>query len=146
MKLELAIVLTCNKSGCRVAPLKDNSPIEARYSSLVYDRIKIQPEQLVAINTYTNPPEIVWRWIRAAVIELTPGIVVVDEMQGHSAKVSPVQELPLRLELDDEIWTCGTGHDFEIHDIIVDGKPAHPDLLLKYITPIIEGIYRNKRV
>ena len=143
MKLELATVLACNKTGCRVVPLKDNSPIEARYSSLVQDRIKIQPEQLVAINTDTNPPEIVWRWIRAAVIELTADIVVVDDMQGHQAKVSLVSDLPLALTLDDEVWTCSTGHNFQIHDIIIDGKPTHPNRLLKYITPIIEEIYRQ---
>jgi len=70
----------------------------------------------------------------------TADIVVVDDMQGHPAKVSLVSDLPLILTLDDEVWTCGTGHDFEIHDIILDGKPTHPDRLLKYITPIIEKI------
>jgi hypothetical protein len=141
VKLELAIVLACTKTGCRVVPLKDNSPIEARYSSLVQDRIKVQPEQLVAFDTDTNPPEIIWRWLRAAVIELTADIIVIDDMQGHPAKVTLVSDLPLTLTLDDEVWTCGTGHDFEIHDIILDGKPTHPDRLLKYITPIIEKIY-----
>lgn len=143
MKLELAIVLACNKIGCRVVPLKNNSPIETRYSSLVQDRIKIQPEQLVAINTDTNPPEIVWRWIRAAVIELAADIIVVDDVKGHPAKVSLVADLPLTLELGDEVWACSTGHACEIHDIILDGKPPHPNRLLNYITPIIEEIYHQ---
>ena len=143
MKLELAVVLACNETGCLVVSLKENSPIEARYSSLVQDRIKIQPEQLVAINTDTNPPEIVWRWIRAAVIELTADIVVVDDMQGHPTKVSLASDLPLTLELDDEVWTCSTGRNYEIHDIILDGKPTQPDRLLEYITPIIEEIYHR---
>ena len=103
MKLELAIVLACNKTWCRVMPLKDDSPIEARYSSLVQDHIKIQPEHLVAINNDTNPPEIVWRWIRAAVIDLTADIIVVGDMQGHPAKVSLESDLPLTLTLDDEV-------------------------------------------
>ena len=143
MKLELATVLACNKTGCRVALERDNLHIEALYSSLVQDRIKIQPEHLVAIDTDVNPPEIVWRWIRAAVIELTPDIIVVGDMQGHAGKVSLVSGLPLTLAIDDEVWTCGTGHDYEIHDIILDGKPSHPNRLLKYITPIIEEIYRQ---
>ena len=146
MKLELAIVLSCTKTGCHVAPLKNNSHINVRYSSLVQDRIMIRPEQMVAVNTDTNPPEIVWRWLRAAVIDLTTDIIVVDDMQGHPAKVSLVSELPLTLTVDDEILTCGTGQDFEIHDIIVDGKPTHPKRLLRYITPIIEEIYRNKNL
>ena len=143
MKLELAIVLACHKTGCRVASLKDNLPIEALYSSLVRDRIKIQPEQMVAINTDANPPEIVWRWLRAAVIEQTSDTIVVDDMKGHPAKVSFVPDLPLTLTLDDEVWTCSTGRAYEIHDIILDGRPTHPNRLLKYITPIIEEIYQQ---
>jgi hypothetical protein len=103
----------------------------------------IQPEQMVAVNTEANPPEIVWRWIRAAVIEINANITVVDDMQGHPAEVSLIPDLPLPLKLNDEIWTCGTGRDYEIHDIIIDGKPRHPNRLLKYITPIIEEIYRQ---
>jgi len=143
VKLELAIVLACNKTGCRAAPLQDNSHLEAHYSSLVQDRVKIHPEQLVAINMDTKPPEIVWRWIRAVVIELAADVIVVDDMQGHPAKVSLVPDLPLTLTLDDGVWACGTGHEFEIHDIILDGKPTHPRRLLKYIAPIIEEIYQG---
>ena len=144
MKLELAIALSCTMTGCRVIPMNSNSFIEVRYSSLVQDRIMIQPEQMVALNTDKETPEIVWRWIRAAVIQVNADVIVVDDMQGHPAKVSIVSQLPLTLSLDDEVWTCGTGQAFEIHDIIVDGKPAHPNRLLRYITPIIEEIYRNK--
>ena len=126
MKLELAIVLSCHKTGCRVASLTDNYPIEALYSSLVHDRIRIQPAHLVAINTDANPPEIVWRWLQAAVIEISTDVVVVDDMKGYAAKVTFVPELPLTVSLDDEAWTCNTGRAYEIHDIILDGKPTHP--------------------
>ena len=143
MNLELAIVFACNKTGCRVRLVEGNSTIEAMYSSLVQDRIKIQPQQLVAIDTDTNPPEIVWRWLRAAVIEHSPDVIVVDDMQGHPAKVSLVPDLPLTLEIDDEVWVCSTGRAYEIHDIILDGKPTHPNRMLEYITPIVEEIYRQ---
>jgi len=144
MKLELAIALSCSSTGCRVAPLESSGSIEVPYSSLVQDRIKIQPEQMVAINTDTNPPEIVWRWLRAFVIEINKSIIVVDDMQGHPGKVSLVPELPLTLRIDEEVWVCGTGQDFEIHDLIIEGKPAHPQRVLTYIKPIIDGIYRDK--
>ena len=142
MKLELAIVLSCTETGCRVAHLKSDSHIDVHYASLVQDRIMIQPEQMVALNVDANPPEIVWRWIRAAVIEINADIIVLDDMQGHPAKVSLVSQLPLTLAVDDEVWACGTGQAFEIHDVIVAGKPNHPERLLRYITPIIEEIYR----
>lgn len=117
--------------------------MDARDSSLVQNRIKIQPEHLVAINTDTNPPEIVWRWICAAEIELSENIIVVDDMQGHPSKVSRVSNLPLKLTLDTEVWICSTGRDYVIHDIIMDGKPTHPKRMLEYITPSIEEIYRR---
>ena len=143
MKLELALVLTCDKTGCRVARLKDNVHIEACYSSLVQDRIMIQPDQLVAIDTGINPPEIVWRWVRTAVIELAADSIVLVDKQCHPAEVTLVSEMPLTLNIDDEVWVCSTGGDYEIHDVIVDGKPTHPNRMLRYIAPIIEEIYRQ---
>lgn len=143
MKLELAIVLACTETGCRVRLLGNKTFIKARYSSLVINRIKIQPAHLVAIDMSANPPEIVWRWLRATVIELNTDIVVVGDMQGHPGKVSCVSDLPLTLALDDEVWVCSTGRDYEVHDIIVDRKPAHPNRLLGYIVPIIEEVYQD---
>ena len=144
MKLELAITLSCDEAGCFLSPVNGDARFKAVYSSLVKDRIHIQSEQMVAVNVDAHPPQIVWRWIRAAVIELEPEIVVVGEIQGHPAKVSLVPELPLKLEIDDEIWTCGTGRAYEVHDRIVDGMPTQPVLLLAYITPIIEEIYKKE--
>ena len=144
MKLELALVLSCSKSGCQVALLESNLSIEVLYSSLVQDRIMIKPEHMVAIDMDTDPPEIVWRWLRAAVIELNDSIVVVGDMKGHPGKVSLIPEIPLSLSIDDDVWICGTGQAFEIHDLIVGGKPTHPQRLLKYITPIINRIYQEE--
>ena len=70
-------------------------------------------------------------------------VIVVDDMKGHPAKVSLVSDLPLTLALDDEVWTCSTGSGYEIHDIILDGKPAHPNRMLEHITPLIEATYRQ---
>ena len=144
MKLELAIVLACSESGCRVKLLGKDNPIEARYSQLVKNRIRIQPNHLVAVDRCGNSPEIVWRWIRAAVVEIKErSVAVVGDLNGERGEVTRVTDLPLKLNLDDETWVCGTGRAYEVHDLIVDGKPAHPERLLKYITPIIEEIYRE---
>ena len=143
MKLELAIVLACSDTGCHVNPIEGEALIKARFSSLVQNRIMIQPAHLVAIDMSANPPEIVWRWLRAAVIELNADIVAVDDMQGHPAKVSRVPNLPLTLALDDEVWVCSTGRAYEVHDIIVDRKPAHQNRLLEYIVPIIDDVYKK---
>ena len=141
MNLKLALVRSCGESGCSVAPLDSDSTLEITFSRLVRDRIRIQPGHLVAFNTDKNPPEIVWRWIRTVVIELKSDSVMVDDMMGHPAQVSTVDELPLDLAEGDQVWACGTGSGFEIHDIILDGKPNEPNRLLTYITPIIEETY-----
>ncbi len=144
MKLELALVISSNKAGCLVSVLRNNLPIEAKYSLLVQDRIMIRPKQLVAIDRESSPPIIVWRWLRGAVLELNDDVVVVDDMQGHAAKVSRIPALPLTLKLDDEVWVCGVGESFEIHDLLVDEKPRQPNRILRYITPIIEEIYKKR--
>ena len=141
MKFMLATAVSCSKTSCVIMPLGSKTQIAAQYSTLVQDRIMIRPEHLVVINTNPNPPEIMWRWLRGVLIELSTNTITVDDMQGHPAEVKLVPELPLQLSLDDEVWMCGTGDAFEIHDLIIDGKPAHPERLLEYITPIIEKIY-----
>ena len=144
MKIELAIVVDCDATGCHVNPLKGSESIKVRYSSLVQKYgIRIRPAHLVAVDVSANPPEIVWRWLRAAVIEVNADTVGVDDMLGHPATLSRVPDLPLTLALDDEVWFCGPGRADEVHDIIADRKPTHPNRLLEYIAPIIAGIYKT---
>ena len=144
MKLELAVVMACTEAGCRVKSLGKGTPFEARYSQLVKNRIRIQPNHLVAVDRIGNSPEVVWRWIRAAVLEVKEHTVdVVGDLDGHRGEVDRVPDLPLELNLDDEVWVCGTGRAYEVHDLILDGKPTHPERLVEYITPIIEGIYQE---
>ena len=143
MKLELAIVQSCTDTGCLVKPIHSNEAVAVTYSNLVKDRIQIRSNQLVAIDTITNPPKIVWRWVRASVIELVDNTVYVVGEFGHRIKVVYVSSLPLTLNVDDDIWSCRIGNTPEIHDKSVDGKPVHPYRLLKYITPIIEDVYQK---
>ena len=144
MNLQLALVRSCSETGCSVAPLDRKSSIDVNFSNLVQDRIRISPGHLVALNTEKTPPEIVWRWIQTVVLEIKPDAVVVDDMLGHPAQVCNIDELPLDLAEGDQVWACGTGNGFEIHDVILDEKPTEPNRLLEYITPINEQIYDKK--
>lgn len=143
MKLELAIVTQCHSNGCDVTLCKNNQSVKATYSPLVKDRIHIQPRQLVALDSATEPPEIVWRWLKGVVIELSDQSIIVDDLEGHPATVTLPAKLPLELNLNADVWTCGTGKGYEIHDLCFEGKPSQPDRLLKYITPIIKEIYQR---
>lgn len=144
MDLELAVTISCTDTGCQVKLLRSDEVIETRYSDTVRDRIQIEPQQLVAIDMGLPTPEIIWRWIRAIVLEVNDSSVGIEDYWGHIGFVSRVAALPLSLSIADEVWCCNTDKDHEVHDRIVDGKPANPHQLLEYITPIIERIYSTE--
>ena len=141
MNLELALTKSCTDMDCMVKLLKSGDEIEAKYSALVQNRIKIQPQQLVAIDTSLQTPEIIWRWINAIVIEVNDNSVGIKGSTGKTDFASRVTRLPLNLSIGDEVWFCSTDQDLEVHDLSIDGEPVHPRQLLKYITPIIERVY-----
>jgi hypothetical protein len=143
MKLELAIVLSCTDIGCLVRVLRDDKRIETRYSELVKDRIKISPGQLVAIDKGVDPSETVWRWVHAKVKKFEGDRAIVSDDKKESVSVAFVQELNLDIQPGDDVWVCGVGYDYEVHDKIVEGKPAHPEKLLAYIEPTITSIYEE---
>ena len=86
-------------------------------------------------------PEIIWRWLRATVLEVNDNSVGFEGRSGKLGFANRVATLPLKLSISDEVWFCSTDQALEVHDRIVDGKPTHPHQLLVYITPIIERIY-----
>jgi hypothetical protein len=141
MNLELAVTVRCTDSGCQVKLVKSDEIVETKYSNLVQDRILIEPTQLVAIDTSLHTPEIVWRWLRATVIEVNQSSAGIEHSSGRVEFASRVEQLPLNLSIGDAVWFCKTDQDLEVHDLIAEGKPAHPDQLLEYITPIIERVY-----
>lgn len=143
MKLELALVLSCTNTGCLVSMVIGDEQVETRYSSRVQDRIMIEPNQLVAIDKSVDPPETIWRWVPVKVDKLEEDRVVVSDDNCRLVSVAYVHALNLDIEPGDDVWVCGVGHDYEVHDKITGGKPKHPEKLLAYIEPIIISIYKE---
>lgn len=143
MNLELAVTVSCTDMGCQVKLISNDEVIETKYSKLVHDRIRIEPQQLVAIDTSLQIPEIIWRWVRAIVIEVNESSVGIKGGSGKVDFTSRVAKLPLKLSIGDEVWFCNTDQDLEVHDQIINGEPSHPNQLLEYITPIIERVYAS---
>ncbi len=141
MNLGLAVTISCTEMGCQVQWVGSGDVVTTNYSALVRERINIRAQQLVAIDRNPPIPEIVWRWVKATVIEVNEGTVGIDDCMGKLGFATRVASLPLRLSIGDEVWFCNTDQDLEVHDLVVDGKPAHPERLLEYITPIIERVY-----
>ncbi len=143
MNLELAVVNSCNDSGCQVKSIKSGDVLTPRYSALVRDRIWIQAQQLVAVDQSLPIPEIVWRWLQGTVIEVNKESIGIEGRMGKRGFALRVTTLPLSLSTGDEVWFCKTDQELEVHDMIADGKPANPNRLLEYISPIIERVYEG---
>jgi hypothetical protein len=144
MNLELALVISCTNKGCLVRTVNGDELVETCYSALVQDRIKIKPDQLVAIDKSVDPPEIMWRWVSAIVDRIEDERILVSDGKCTLISHAIVHALNLDLEPDDDVWVCNVGHDFEVHDNIVRGKPEHPERLLAYIEPTIISTYKEE--
>jgi hypothetical protein len=143
MELELAIVLSCTDTGCDVRTVENDDQVETRYSSAVQDRIMISPGELVVIDKSSGFPETIWRWVPVRVDRLEEERVIVIDKNHKSASVADVPQLNLSLQPGDDVWTCGVGYDYEVHDKIIEGKPEHPEQLLTYIEPIIIKVTKD---
>ena len=82
MNLELAVTISCTNTGCQVKLVKSDEVIETKYSDLVHDRIRIEPLQLVVVDTSLQIPEIIWRWVRAIVIEVNESSIGIKGGSG----------------------------------------------------------------
>lgn len=70
MELELAAVLSCTETGCRVRCLDSDLQVEARYAEpMVEHEIAARPGQLVALQRDADVPTVVYLWTDVAVAE-----------------------------------------------------------------------------
>ena len=143
MNLELALTVNCADMSCQVRLVRSDEVIQTKYSDLVHDWIRIEPQQLVAIDTSPQILEIIWRWVKAIVIEVNDSSIGIKGGSGKVDYASREAELPINLSIGDEVWFCSTDQTLEVHDLIVEGKPTHPRWLLEYITPITERVYAS---
>lgn len=141
MKLELGIALQCSETGCQVQLVKSGKVLFVQYSALVRDRIWIQERELVAVDFTPPVPEIVWRWVLGSVLEVNEGSIGIEDRLGRLAFASKVAALPLKMAIGDQVWVCSTDHELEVHDLVAEGNPVHPDQVLNYITSIVERVY-----
>jgi hypothetical protein len=142
MQLELATVISCGAAGCRVIPVSGGTAFETNYSASVLGRIKIRPGQLVAVDTQPGVPEVAWRWYRARVIASDERTVTVQERDRQLA-VARVAGLETAANPDDEIWVTGMEAGWELHDQVVDDKPADPTRLCEKVIPRIATLLSN---
>lgn len=140
MDLVFATVLSRDEKGCTIRYLAgDQTPVWVPYSAAVTEHIYIRRRELVAVNRATEPPQIVWRWIRAEVLELR-GDRVVAGSHGLCAEMTP-RDLTLPLKKGDAVWVGGYGGEKYIEDLARGDGPADPDGLAAVAFPLIEARY-----
>jgi len=144
MQFELATVISCGPNGCRVAPVSGGQEFETRYSVLVQDRVKIRPGQLVAVDMEPALPEVAWRWYRARVVEPGERLVIVEERERRLS-AARVPGLETSDSVGDEIWVTGMEGSWELHDRVVDGKPANPARLREKVFPRIAAQLSSRK-
>lgn len=139
MDLELALVLSCDEAGCLVQYLDGGESVQTHYSPAVKDRVRIRRRQLVAVDRGSDPPQLVWRWHRAEVLETRPESVVVGH-RGVCVEAS-LRRADLALAIGDEAWVAGTTDAYYVFDCVVADRPEHPDWLRREAFPMIEAQY-----
>jgi hypothetical protein len=139
MHLELATVISCSPNGCLVTPVDGRPAFETRYSALVQDQVKIRPGQLVAVDMEPDLPEIAWRWYQVRIVEPDDTLVLVQERERQLA-AAQVPGMEITGSVGDLLWVTGMEGVWELHDQVVDGKPARPSQLREKVFPRIEAL------
>jgi hypothetical protein len=146
MNLRLALVTATRQADCTLRWLESSQELLASYSPAVQGRIKLRPRQLVAVDTTTALPTVMWRWFRGVIVFQRDDHVVVDNhiyQQGFRAPISVVR-LPDVLEvavgLGDEVFHS-LGTDGVVIDTAQGDGPAHPGRLATDLFPAIADFY-----
>jgi hypothetical protein len=125
LNLELATVVACDDTGCRVQLIESNQTITATFSAKVRDNIRIRQRQLVAVDTSVSPPEITWRWFIGEVEWLDETSVSVrrlDRSPGDVVAISNADRIPVAIG---DVVYYGHGEAFGLVSREVDGRPEN---------------------
>ena len=116
-----------------------NQNIQAAFSEKVRDRIRVRQQQLVAVDTAANPPEIAWRWF----------IGEVESAEGPTASVrrldQPAGSCEVILNTDGirvakgDIVFYGHGEDWGLVSRAVNGRPENMTGLRERYLPEVEA-------
>lgn len=141
MNLELAIVESCGPEGCQVKMVSDGRELYVRYSELVLGRVKIRPTQMVAIDLDPVTPEIVWRWYRVPVAEVTQKGAILDDRGARQMDAVVGPGIDMDLHVGDPVFVTGMEGTWEIHAKTVEGVPLHPERIGRLVMPrIVESL------
>lgn len=143
LNLELATVVECDDTGCHVQLIPSNKTIQAAFSAKVRDRIRVRQQQLVAVDTSVNPPEISWRWFIGEV-ESTEGATAsirrLDMPAGSCEVIANADRVPVKAG---DIVFYGHGEDYGVVARAANGRPENPAALAARYLPEVEATLKS---
>jgi aminoglycoside phosphotransferase (APT) family kinase protein len=154
MQIHLAIVESCEWPTCVVRKIGSDEPIEAVVSSPM-QRIwsyparpvdRVRPGDLVMVNFDREPPQIVYRWWRAAVTAVHGDHVGISPMVwGGEGIASVPTALGFAPVVGDIVFLMDAidGGPVVVA-VAMNGEPAHPERFVEPYYQIRERIFRDK--
>jgi ubiquinone/menaquinone biosynthesis C-methylase UbiE len=140
MDLELAIVSQCENDEYQVNLLGSVDAITMRRSTpMIEHNIVVLPEHLVAVDKNVEPPQIVFRWAREEVTRVEGERILAEKSCGGDRPLTLIEGLDVTIKPGDEVYIAFG----KVHDICIDGRPAHPKHLRAKSFPQIQEMYRK---
>ncbi len=140
MDLLLAVVLSCTDEKSVVQPLDSDKPLVVVFADAIRQYgITIRPEHLVAVDKGSSPPQIVFRWELADVIQVVAEQISVRNASGHEQKVRLPRNMQFAINPGDQVFIA----DQNAYDTALDGRPAHRQQLTQIVFPMVEAIYER---
>jgi hypothetical protein len=146
MNLQLAIAETCSPDGCQVKLLADGRSLNAVYLDRMKGRVIVHPGQLVALDTASGAPVIVWRWHRMKVVAAQPDGALLDDRGVNQVTGVIAPGLALDLQPGQTVFVIGTQPGAcEIHGLLVGDAQSgeqlsRPEQFEQVILPRIAAI------
>jgi len=139
MNLQLAIVRACLGDGCRVRLLETDAQIDVRLDRRAGGRTRLRYGFLAAVDI-SESPELIWHWQRAQVLIWRDSSVLAVLPEGRIVECHPALSMREGTSAAPEVWVTLVGERWESHDIVLHGRPAHPQVLIQWLTeqPIIQ--------
>lgn len=149
MNLRLAIVVAAREADCTIRWLDDPTERAAQYSKAMRGRIRVVPQQLIAVDTAPETPTVVWRWFRGVVVFRRDDYVVVDNHVYQPGFRMPISVMRLPEVLEEDVPLGATvfyGHEPQgaVIDVARGDGPAHPARIAADMFPAIVDVYAER--
>jgi precorrin-6B methylase 2 len=140
MNLQLAFALSCTDTDCQVQSLDEDTRFVADFSEPIKEYgITIKPGDLIAVDRGAYPPQVLFRWELADVVQIENEQIYVDCACGRSQPLARGEGLQVNVGVGDKVFVAYG----EVHDISVGGRPANPEHFRAALFPMIQAMYQR---